>query len=76
MDDNIAILLVLAVSILGAVALIVATRWLRTAQGGALKAENALLRSQVRGLTERLTTLERIATDPGARIAHEIEQLR
>jgi cell division protein FtsB len=42
----------------------------------ALTAENDQLRSTVGRLEERLKVLERIATDPGTKIADQIEQLR
>jgi hypothetical protein len=38
--------------------------------------ENAGLKGQVGRLEERIAVLERIATDPATRTAHEIEQLR
>jgi hypothetical protein len=38
--------------------------------------ENAGLKGQVSRLEERIAILERIATDPATRTAHEIEQLR
>jgi hypothetical protein len=38
--------------------------------------ENEALRLTVRRLEERMTVLERIATDPAERTAREIEQLR
>jgi hypothetical protein len=38
--------------------------------------ENARLKGQVGRLEERLSVLERIATDPSERTAREIEQLR
>jgi uncharacterized protein YlxW (UPF0749 family) len=41
-----------------------------------LREENQELRSQVQKLEERLRVLERIATDPAARTAREIEALR
>jgi cell division protein FtsB len=41
-----------------------------------LSRENAGLRGKVDRLEERLSVLERIATDPGARTAREIESLR
>ena len=41
-----------------------------------LEAENGSLRDEVARLTERVAVLERIATDPAARTALEIEQLR
>jgi hypothetical protein len=41
-----------------------------------LSRENAGLRGKVDRLEERLSVLERIATDPGQRTAREIESLR
>ena len=41
-----------------------------------LSDQNAGLRGQVGRLEERIAVLERIATDPATRTAHEIEQLR
>jgi hypothetical protein len=41
-----------------------------------LTAENATLKSAVLRLEERIAVLERIATDPGQRIAKDIEALR
>lgn len=41
-----------------------------------LVAENELQREQIAALHQRLAVLERIATDPGARIAAEIDGLR
>lgn len=41
-----------------------------------LSNENAELKGQVSRLEERLAVLERIATDPAARTAREIENLR
>ena len=41
-----------------------------------LRAENGALRDEMARLTERVAVLERIATDPAARTALEIESLR
>ena len=41
-----------------------------------MKAENEQLRNEIAELTERLTVLERIATDPAERVSREIEKLR
>ena len=41
-----------------------------------LTSENAGLKSQVGRLEERIAVLERIATDPAARTAREIDELR
>jgi hypothetical protein len=38
--------------------------------------QNQALRDQMGRLEERIAVLERIATDPATRTAHEIEQLR
>jgi hypothetical protein len=42
----------------------------------AICAENHDLKQRLTEVTDRLAVLERIATDPAARVAHEIEQLR
>ena len=42
----------------------------------ALQGENQMLREQIADLQERVGVLERIATDPAQRTAHEIEMLR
>jgi hypothetical protein len=87
MDDNIAIVTIRVVAIRSSVALIRSSRWLRSRSGQATAAgeaesvallsnENEALRGQVGVLRERLEVLERIATDPATRTAHEIEQLR
>jgi hypothetical protein len=70
MDDNLAIFLVLAVAVAGAVALIVLTRWIKADANGAALAgqdhqlrlatsENELLRGEIAGLQERLARLDR-----------------
>jgi hypothetical protein len=41
-----------------------------------LTGENRQLREQLSYLEDRVAVLERIATDPAARTAHEIERLR
>ena len=41
-----------------------------------LAQENAQLRAKVDRLEDRLSVLERIATDPAQRLGHEIESLR
>jgi hypothetical protein len=88
MDDNLAIFLVLTVSIVAAMILVLAGMRTRTARHNAAAAaarapeighltdENAALRSHVARLEERLAVLERIATDPAERTAREIELLR
>lgn len=77
MDDNLAIFLVMAVAIAGAVALIVLTRWVRIGQhelAGTVRLENEALRGEVMRLQDRLATLERL--DDGPRAARELENLR
>ena len=86
MDDNLAIFLLLLVSIGAAVTLVLVTGWMRgrnrlalTAETGKvarLESENSELKSHVGLLEERLQVLERIATDPSPRLAHEIDSLR
>jgi uncharacterized protein YlxW (UPF0749 family) len=86
MDENLAILLVLAMSIAGAVALVVATRWMRlhgadrpndaNPSGAAITAERDQLRAQVRDLTVRLAAVESSVTTENRSLAREIEQLR
>jgi hypothetical protein len=86
MDDNLAIFLLLLISIGAAVTLILATTWMRgrnrlalTAETGkvaVLESENSELKGQVGLLEERLQVLERIAVDPAPRLAREIESLR
>ena len=46
------------------------------AESARLQGENGSLRDDVARLTERVAVLERIATDPAARTALEIESLR
>ena len=46
------------------------------ADGARLGAENGTLKDEMARLTERVAVLERIATDPAARTALEIESLR
>lgn len=41
-----------------------------------LTAENAQMAAELSAIKERLVTLERIATDSGSRLAHEIEKLK
>lgn len=43
---------------------------------GLLTGENERLHGQVSRLEERIAVLERIATDPGARVSREIDALR
>ena len=47
-----------------------------TRQVELLSHENAGLKGQVTRLEDRISVLERIATDPATRTAHAIEQLR
>ncbi|HEY0115533.1 MAG TPA: hypothetical protein VGB54_07410 [Allosphingosinicella sp.] len=91
MDANLSIFLIMAVSILAAVVLILGTAWIRGRNRGAalerrarddagevaqLTTENEALRGRVERQEARLQVLERIATDPSARTAAEIELLR
>ena len=91
MDQNLAILLIMAVAIAAAVILTLGTTRQRTrrrvaeltaksqadaATAEQLVAENEHLRGRVTQQEERLRVLERIATDPAERTAREIEQLR
>jgi len=83
-DDEMA-LFIFAMTALIAVSVIILS-WIKyrsPKQGGEgrrevelLSTENAGLRGQVGRLEERIAVLERIATDPATRTAHEIEQLR
>jgi type VI protein secretion system component VasK len=50
-------------------------RW-QEEQGAASDAEKQRLREEVQELKERVAVLERIATDSGTSLAHEIEKLR
>jgi hypothetical protein len=90
-DDNLSILLIVALAIIAAVTLNIATTWIRARQKHAalalraeedagmvvqLSRENEALHGQVERLGQRLQVLERIATDPGTRAAAEIEALR
>ncbi len=88
MTDNLAIFLVLLVSVIAAAVLTLTSmrgRYrLREAKlkGGAadevaaLTGENTRLNTHVHQLEERLRVLERIATDPSERTARAIEALR
>jgi hypothetical protein len=88
MNETVAIFLVLMTAmVLTALLLLI---WIRTrgqvkvAAGGLeatrqvelLSNENAGLKGQVGRLEERITVLERIATDPAERTAQAIDQLR
>ncbi len=48
----------------------------KRAVANALEQDNAMLRSKVARLEERMAVLERIATDPAKRLSAEIESLR
>jgi cell division protein FtsB len=74
MDDNIAIFLVLIVSMAAAITLVLAAAWMRrtrplaaiadgAGQVANLSAENEMLRDQVRTLERELLAVERIAAD-------------
>lgn len=90
MDDNLTILLVMALAVNAAVVLFVLTTWIRGRQRlagaktlaeangtvAALTEENEQLKGQVSHLEKRMIVLERIATDPAERTAREIENLR
>jgi len=41
-----------------------------------IRSENEELKRRIAELTERLTVLERVATDPAERVSREIEELR
>lgn len=86
MDQNISIVLVTAMLMTSALLF----AWMRTRARGAagvpalaatrqvelLTNENAGLKGQMSRLEERIAVLERIATDPAARTALAIEELR
>jgi hypothetical protein len=82
MPDKVVDLLIILSIMLSALAMTwVIMRQVRLARresgGGArLEAENGTLRLEMARLTERVAVLERIATDPAARTALEIESLR
>jgi cell division protein FtsB len=91
MDSNLSIFLIMAVAMMAAVTLIIGTTWIRARHRHAalklragedagsvaqLSREKEALQAQVEQLAGRLQVLERIATDPGARTAAEIEALR
>lgn len=92
MNDNLAIFLILAISIVAAVTLIVTLSWIRArtkiegaaVEGGGmvppeverLGTENGLLRDEVGTLRDRISVLETIATDPAERTARAIDALR
>jgi hypothetical protein len=88
MNETVAIFLVIMTAMVLSAALLFG--WIRTrgqarVAAGTLEAtrqvellsnENAGLKSQVGRLEERIAVLERIATDPAARTAREIDELR
>ena len=85
MNGNLAIFLIMTVSIVAAMIVVLAGMRSRNARHratthapeiGLLTSENGALRGQVARLEERLAVLERIATDPAERTAREIELLR
>jgi hypothetical protein len=85
MDDNIAIFLVLIVSMAAALVLVLSTLWMRrsrplVAQAGEdialLCQENDVLREQVRGLEQRLGAVERTVTEALPRLTREDAALR
>lgn len=82
MSDKFADLFIIMVIMFSALAMIwVVMRQIRltrrdSAENARLGGENASLRADMARLTERVAVLERIATDPAARTALEIEQLR
>ena len=87
MNDNIAILLVLVVSISAAVTLVLSSAWmkrLRPVAPGAtalkhtahLAAENAALRDQVARLERQLGIEDRIISGSAERTSRDIERLR
>ncbi len=71
MDDNIAILLLMAMAMIAALTVI--------AMSARARAQRAAIEGDKQGgerLEKRVAVLERIATDPAARTAREIENLR
>lgn len=71
MDDNLAILLLMTMAIIAAVTVM--------AMSARTRARRAQIASEKQGgerLEQRIAVLERIATDPATRTAHEIEALR
>ncbi len=77
MSDKLADLFVIMVIMFSALAMVmVVMRQLGAARRDRLAAENGSLKQDVARLTERVAVLERIATDPSARTALEIESLR
>jgi cell division protein FtsB len=85
MSDNIAIFMVLVVSIAAAVSLVLASAWMRrtrlqaagpSAQVAHLAAENEVLREQVHRLEQQLGVADRIASAGPQRVAVETQMLR
>ena len=91
MDQNLAILWVMAIAITAAVILILGMTSIRARRRFAeltdqatrdaglaarLGEENEILRGRLEQQEDRLQVLERIATDPSERTAREIETLR
>ena len=88
MDENTAVFLIMMTGMILVTSLLYA--WIRTRlqtqastvglessrQVELLSHENAGLKGQVTRLEDRISVLERIATDPATRTAHAIEQLR
>ena len=90
MDDNLAIFLVLTVSITAAVVLVGIAAWFRSRQNHAtqiadssksaqlmtlLRDENDGLKGQVEHLEDRVSVLERIVTDPATQTSRKIDAL-
>ena len=82
MDDNIAIFLVLIVSMAAALVLVLSTVWMRRTRPAAAVAgagddiahlfqENDVLREQVRRLEQRLGAVEHMVTDAMPRLTQE-----
>ena len=82
MQDKVADLFIILAIMLSSLAMVwVIMRQIRlvrleNADSARLQTENGTLKQEMARLTERVTVLERIATDPGARTALEIESLR
>ena len=88
MDESTAVFLIMITGMILVASLLFA--WMRTRmhtntsavglestrQVELLSHENAGLKGQVTRLEDRISVLERIATDPATRTAHAIEQLR
>lgn len=82
MSDKMVDLFIILAIMLSALAMVtVVMRQIRlarreSADSARLESENGGLRQEMARLTERVAVLERIATDPAARTALEIESLR